>query len=136
MYYRRSPFLVSYWKEDRLLFENYLTGKVVSASAETADLLDFFDHWRSMPAVCRRWPQYTAKSLRASLRRLTRETLLETASQKNFKGMKRARSLRQWRAWNPAAGFFHMSTKDAYSPEITKEEIEYIEGLIKGRVAA
>ena len=135
-YYRRSPFLVSYWKDNFLLFVNYLTGKVVAASPETAALLDCFGSWQTIEATCRRWPQYTARSMRISVRQLTQETLLETASQKNLKGTQKVRSLQQWREWNPAAGFFHMSTKDTYAEKITKEEIQYIEGLMEGRAAS
>ncbi len=89
-----------------------------------------------MEAICRRWPQYSAKSLRASVRQLTQETLLETANQKNFKGTDRVRALQQWREWLPSAAFFHMSTKDGYAEEITREEIQYIEGLMEGRAAS
>jgi SagB-type dehydrogenase family enzyme len=135
-YYRRSPFLVSYWKDKYLLFENYLTGKIVAASAETATLLDCFGKWQTVEAICRRWPKYTAKSVRTSVKQLAKETLLETTNQKNFKGTQQVRALQQWREWIPAAAFFHMSTKDGYAEEITKEDIKYIEGLMVGRATS
>ncbi len=130
-FYRRSPFLVSYWKDNQLLFQNYLTGKVVGASAETAEVLDFFDDWQTVEAMGRRWPQYTAKSLYATLRQLSQQTLLEAAKRKRAPEAEQVRALRKWRDWNPAAGFFHMSTKDAYSDEIERGEIRNIEGLMK-----
>jgi SagB-type dehydrogenase family enzyme len=136
VYYRRSPFLVSYWKDKYLLFANYLTGRVVAALPETAALLDCFGKWQTLEAMCRRWPQYTARSMRGTVRQLTQETLLESANQKNSRGTPRARSLRQWSEWNPAASLFHMSTKDTYAEKITKDEIQHIEGLMSERAAS
>ncbi len=129
--YRRSPFLVSYWKEDLLLFENYLSGKVVGASAETAEVLDFFDEWKTVKAMGRRWPQYTPKSLRATVRQLTQQTLLETSQGNLPEHQQKVAALKKWRTWNPAAGFFHLSTKDAYSDEIADDELGYIQKLMK-----
>jgi SagB-type dehydrogenase family enzyme len=136
VYYRRSPFLVSYWKGKYLLFENYLTGKVVTASAEALALLDFFDRWRTVESTYRQWPQYSAKSLRDSVRQLTQATLLESTIQKNFQGTPRVRALQQWREWIPSAAYFHMSTKDVYDAEISKEEIQHIERLMERRAAS
>jgi SagB-type dehydrogenase family enzyme len=131
--YRRAPFLISYWKENLLFYENYLTGKIVGASAETAEVLDFFDDWRTVVEMGRRWPQYTAQSLRSTVRQLAQQTLLERATGKHIQESELVRALRRWRTWNPAASFFHLSTKDAYSGEISEEEIRYVEELMKGR---
>lgn len=133
LYYRRVPFLIAYWKDNYLIFENYLTRKAVAASAETLALLDFFSHWRTVEAMSRQWPQYTAKSLRASVRKLTGETLLESTTQKNPAGTPQVRALQQWGEWIPAAAYFHMTTKDAYDAEITREEIQHIERLMERR---
>jgi SagB-type dehydrogenase family enzyme len=129
--YRRSPFLISYWEEDRFYLQNYLSGKVVGASAETAEVLDFFDHWQTVEAMARRWPQYSAKSLRATAEQLTQQSLLESSNPKHAIESEKARALRKWSAWNPAASFFHLSTKDAYSEEIGKDEFAYIKNLME-----
>lgn len=136
IFYRRSPFIVSYWKKDNLLFENYLTGRIVGASAETAAVLDCCSDWQTATEICKRWPQYTAESLQISLRQLAQQTLLDTANRKNFKGTPTVRALQQWSQWNPAASFFHMTTKDAYAEKITQQEIQFIEGLMKGRASS
>jgi SagB-type dehydrogenase family enzyme len=128
--YRRSPFLISYWEDDRLHFHNYLSGKVTAVSGETAEVLDFFDNWQTLEAMARRWPQYSAKSLRATLEQLTKQTLLESSTAQKAKEVEKARALQKWNAWNPAAGFFHFSTKDAYSQEISKNEIAYFGNLM------
>jgi SagB-type dehydrogenase family enzyme len=66
-----------------------------------------------------------------AISRLLRETLLEGARQRNSPENARQKALRKWRAWNPAAGFFHLSTKDVYTEKITPEEIAFVEQLAK-----
>jgi SagB-type dehydrogenase family enzyme len=129
--FRRSLFLISYWEEDRLFFHNYLSGKIVGASAETAEVLDFFDDWQTLEAMARRWPQYSAKSLRATAEQLRQQTLLESSNPTQPVEVEKARALRKWGAWNPAASFFHLSTKDAYSAEINSDEFQYFESLME-----
>ena len=133
-YYRRSPFLVLYWKGNHLLYQNYLTGKVAAASAEAVAFLDFCHNWKSIEAIFNRWPEYTSKSLRTSVDVLTRQTLLESSNQKSpLVASPGDRALRQWGKWNPSAAFFHLSTKDAYADKVTGKEIEYISELIESR---
>jgi len=132
---RRSPFLVSYWQGKELYFENYLTRKKIAASIETAALLDFFSGWKREEAMFRRWPEYTRKSLRHAIRRLVQESFLQRSLVRNPPEDPLEKALRQWRAWNPAASFFHMQTKDPYSEEISAEEIRRVEELLKSERA-
>ena len=132
-YYRRSPFLVLYWKGNQLLFQNYLTGKIAAATPEAAAFLDFCHEWQSIEAVFKRWPEYTSNSVRASIQRLTQQTLLQRSNRKPHSASPEERALRRWGEWSPAAAFFHMSTKDAYSEKISKGEIEYIIQLMEAR---
>jgi SagB-type dehydrogenase family enzyme len=131
VYLRRSPFLVSYWLNDRLVFENYLTRKKVTASPETTAVLDFFSGWKSMQDMLRRWPEYSANSLSKQVAVLLRHSLLQASYRKKTGGEGKEAELRKWSNWNPEAGFFHLSTKDIYTNEITPEEIAYIERLAK-----
>src|SRR5215470_20127048 len=73
---RRAPALVSYWQGRQLYIENFLTRRKIAASMETAGILDFFSSWKREEAAFRRWPEYTAKSLRRAIRRLVKETFL------------------------------------------------------------
>lgn len=129
-FFRRAPFLVCYWQGKQLYFENYLTRKKIAASLETAALLDFFSGWKREEAVFRRWPQYTRESLRHAIRRLTQESFLQQSSVRNPPEDPHEKALKNWKAWNPAAGFFHMQTKDSYSEEISGEEIRRVEELL------
>jgi hypothetical protein len=117
IYLRRAPFLVSYWWNGELIFENYLTRKKVTASPETAAFLHFFSDWTRLEEVLRHWPEYSSHSLLRAVSRLVRETLLEASGQKKPLDDEKQRALRRWRAWNPAAGFYHLSTKDIYAEE-------------------
>lgn len=132
-FFRRVPFLVSYWQGKQLYFENYLTRKKIAASLETATLLDFFTNWKREEAVFRRWPEYTPKSLRNAIRRLVEESFLQRSVHRNPPEDPREKALREWKAWNPAAGFFHMQTKDTYSEEISAEKIRGAKELRSGR---
>jgi SagB-type dehydrogenase family enzyme len=134
---RRSPFLVSYWLGERLFIENYLTRKKIGASLETAGLLDFFSGWRHEHAAFHRWPEYTRKSLRHAIRRLVQESFLQRSTVRNPRQDPREKALHDWKAWNPAAGFFHMQTKDSYTEEISSQEIRWAEELLQnGRAPA
>jgi SagB-type dehydrogenase family enzyme len=113
----RSPYLIVYWNGDRLVFHNYSTGVLVSADPKAALILHFFDRWRSIPALTAHLTQFSPASLRAAVAGLVRHSLLIRHGQPI--GMASA-ALRKWAPWNPAAGFFHLSTKDVpYSPEPT-----------------
>jgi SagB-type dehydrogenase family enzyme len=132
---RRSPFLVSYWQGKQLCFENYLTRKKIAASIETAALLDFFSGWKREEVAFRRWPEYTPKSLRLAIRRLAQESFLQRSTVRIPPEDSREKALQKWKAWNPAASFFHMQTKDSYSEEIGAEEIRRVEELLKSERA-
>jgi SagB-type dehydrogenase family enzyme len=128
---RRSAFLISYWHGKQLYFENYLTYKKIAVSIETAWLLDFFSGWKREDAMLRRWPEYSPKSLRDAVNRLVEETFLQRSAVRNPVKGSRENSLQNWKAWNPAASYFHLSTKDTYAKEITPEHIRSVEELLQ-----
>ena len=129
---RRSPFLVSYWQGKQLYIENYFTRKKIAASMETAALLNFFSGWIREETAFRRWPEYTRESLRFAIRRLVQESFLQRSPLRKPREDSREKALQAWKAWNPAASFFHMQTKDSYSEEISPAEIRWMEGFLKG----
>jgi SagB-type dehydrogenase family enzyme len=131
VYLRRSPFLIAYWSDKNLVFENYLTRKKITASPELAAVLHFFSEWKTIEEVFRHFAGYSAPSLLKAVSHLLRETLLEVSGAKNPPDDEKQKALRKWKAWNPAASFFHLSTKDTYADEVTPEEIAYVEQLAK-----
>jgi SagB-type dehydrogenase family enzyme len=128
--YRRSPFLVSYWNGGHLVFENFLTRRRVSASPLTSTILHFFNGDRPLRELFSAFGQYTPESLSKSVRLLVRHSLLQRKGQKPQAGEK---ELRAWNAWNPAAGFFHLSTKDLTFERDPAKEFRALVQLAKSR---
>jgi len=102
---RRSRHLVSYWHAGELLFHNYATGVRVAVRPETSAVLDFFEEWRT-PAEVRE--RFGARP--DALAPLIEATLLERMKDPPTPQVV---ALDAWADWNPAAGFFHMSTRGA-----------------------
>jgi SagB-type dehydrogenase family enzyme len=128
--YRRSPFLISYWRDNQLVFENFLTQRRVSASPLTSTILHFFDRERSLTALYAAFSEYTARSLRIAAQTLAKHSLLQRQGRKPPPGES---ELRAWSEWNPVAGFFHLSTKDlSFEPDAAKEFRELIR-LVKSK---
>jgi SagB-type dehydrogenase family enzyme len=107
--FRRSPFLVSYWNEGTLTFENYATGKGVTAAPIATEVLDFFSRWRSASAIFRHLPRYSPLSLRAAIKGLVRHSLLQRSDRREHRT---ERAMAAWTHWNPPAGFFHFTGRD------------------------
>jgi SagB-type dehydrogenase family enzyme len=101
--------VISYWRGEQLVFENFLTQQRVSASPLTSTILHFFDRDRPLRDLCGALREYTPASLRKSVQMLARHSLLQRRGHKPAAGED---ALRAWGEWNPAAGFFHLSTKD------------------------
>ena len=101
--------MISYWREGQLVFENFLTQRRVAASPLTSTILHFFDRHRPLRALCAALTEYTPGSLQYAARMLARHSLLQRQGEKPQTGEK---ELGAWSQWNPAAGFFHLSTKN------------------------
>jgi SagB-type dehydrogenase family enzyme len=107
--YRRSPFIVSYWLGKHFVFENFATRQRITADPRTSAILDFFHHGRPLGEFFSHFKEYDLASLRSSVDLLVKHSMLERF------GKKRAHAHmahEAWAQWNPAAGFFHFSTKD------------------------
>ena len=104
--FRRSPHLVSYWRDGALAVRNYETGVVVLVPPSAFELLDLFDDWQ--PASVAELPGLSVSDVRRVLGHLEDATLL----QRSGRTTRRPSAMDMWQPWNPAAGFFHMSTRD------------------------
>jgi len=105
---RRHACIVSHWQDGELIFHNYATGVRISAPPLAAEILDFFDGWRSEDALLGHLSHYTPASLRSAVAALERHTFLMRA---DGAVDRQSQLFDTWASWNPAAGFFHMSTK-------------------------
>jgi SagB-type dehydrogenase family enzyme len=109
VFFRRAGCLISYWERGSLVFENYATGRRASAAPIAAEILDFFDDWRSPESMCSHFSGYDAASLRSAAEALVAQSFLEKSPRKTNELSAIAES---WKAWNPAAGFLHFSSRD------------------------
>ena len=106
---RRSPHLVSYWRGTDFVVENYATTVRARALPITSDILAFFDDWRRVDALLALRPSDTHDALRSLIAQLLEHSLLQRSDQEL---PERERAMALWEQWNPAAGFFHVATKD------------------------
>jgi SagB-type dehydrogenase family enzyme len=107
--YQCSPFVVSYWFQKHLVFENFATGRRITADPIVSTILDFFQDGRTLREFLDSFQEYDPSSLRRGVELLTKHSMLELCGKKQ----NIAREAHEaWNQWNPAAGFFHFSTKD------------------------
>jgi SagB-type dehydrogenase family enzyme len=107
--YRRSPSLVLYWRGDELVFENFSIGARISAAPVVCEILHHCSDWRSLEELAAELVHYRPRSLTRALRQLHRRGILQSSLRK---ADPREVAMEAWSPWNPAAGYFHFSTKD------------------------
>jgi SagB-type dehydrogenase family enzyme len=107
---RRATSLVSYWRDGKLIFENYRSGVLISADPIVASLLHSLNKWQTPAQVCRRLPEFTPSSVQSTLRQLTRQAFL--VREGSVAAREDAKLQESWAPWLPAGGLLHFSTKD------------------------
>ena len=107
--YRRSVSLVLYWQASELVFENYALRTKTGADPLACSILHYCGEWRSFRQIASFLTEYTKDSVLRSLNQLAEHGLLERSDHKRDQ---RVEAMKSWASWNPAAGFFHFSTKD------------------------
>jgi SagB-type dehydrogenase family enzyme len=123
--FRRCDSLVLYWQEGQPVFENFALGTKISADPITVSILHFCGEWRTRRDITSYLKTYSPSSVAATLRQLCKHGLLECSNYKLPREIQHA--MMQWSAWNPAAGFFHFSTKDtqfAADPARASEQLK------------
>jgi SagB-type dehydrogenase family enzyme len=107
---RRAASIVCYWRDSKLIFENYLTRVLISADPIVAWLLDCFSEWQTPAQACSRASEFTPSSVESALRQLTRRGFL--VREGSVAARADAKLQESWSSWLPAAGLLHFSTKD------------------------
>jgi SagB-type dehydrogenase family enzyme len=126
--YRRAPFIVSYWSGNSLIYENFLTQRRIAANPQTTTILHFFDRWCSPRELIVHLGEYKPTSLQRAIALLHKHSFLQRSGEMR---LPREQALKNWREWNPAAGFFHLSTKDVEFYQETEEEFRSVLLLAK-----
>lgn len=105
--YRRSPYLVSYWRGGRFVVENYATGRRVTAAPLALELVNVCGGWRTLDEIAARFPRDAAPEIRRLTTALADASLLEASSSGASEP-----ALDGWSPWHPWAGFFHFGTRN------------------------
>lgn len=75
----------------------------------TCSILHHCSDWRTLQEICAFLSEYSEFSIRKTLTLLCENFVLERS---DAKGDPHQKAMEDWASWNPAAGFFHFSTKD------------------------
>ncbi|HET7694413.1 MAG TPA: SagB family peptide dehydrogenase [Vicinamibacterales bacterium] len=105
--FRRSPFLVGYWKDARLLVHNYASGRAAAIGPDVWRTLDACAEWQTVQQLSGRLG-VDPQRLRRLVRALTACSLLQRSDRPPDP---RDAAMSALETWNPAAGFFHAATK-------------------------
>jgi SagB-type dehydrogenase family enzyme len=109
---KRSPDLVMYWRDDRLLLHNYAVDRTVVAHPLLLDVLEAFRTWSPLEAYLAAAAGDGRDTLSELIEVMVRDRWLRRRGEPLLPG---ERGMEAWGDWNPAAGFFHTATKN---PEI------------------
>jgi SagB-type dehydrogenase family enzyme len=105
----RSPHIVSYWDGADLMLYNYAARTELIASVDMCAIVNACDAPRTAAAILPRCSGLRVAPLADLLRLLVRYRMLY----RNARAATAAEgAMKKFHAWNPAAGFFHQSTKD------------------------
>lgn len=101
--------MVSYWSGKDLVIYNYATRIRAGASPVVCEILHFFDRWRAARELFAVKAHVSRHALQKVLSLLVKRSLLQRDDRSVVES---ERAMESWADWNPAAGFFHSSTKD------------------------
>src|SRR5580704_6762348 len=126
MLVKRSDCLIFFFQGGSLHCKNYLSGKEFEAAPLLVPILDKLDRWRNFRGIERLLPEYSAASIRQSLRQLIASTAVLV---KGSKQSKRESALSAWQTWGVEARFFHLASKNLHTAPITIDEAQFNRAL-------
>ena len=113
---RRSPHLVLYWRNGRLVVRNYATAAVAEATPFVCRLLDCCADWANVEQIRTAMGIGESPLLPRLIRRLCERSFLQQSDRPIDR---RERAMQALDRWNPEAGLFHTATKRVryFSPQ-------------------
>ena len=105
----RSAHIVSYWDGADLMLYNYAARTELIASVDMCAIVNACEAPRTAAAILPRCPGLRPDALAELLPLLVRYRMLYRSARAAAAA---ERAMKKFHAWNPAAGFFHQSTKD------------------------
>ena len=110
---KRARHLVSYWMDERMVITNYAAGSSVVADALVSHVLAQCGDWTSVQALRDRLTGIPQATVDGVVRSMIEQALLLRSGDTVDP---REEALNTWNDWNPAAGYFHFSTKNLNPP--------------------
>jgi SagB-type dehydrogenase family enzyme len=104
---------VCHWAGGAPVIVNYATSVQIGSNAVIVHVLTLCEDWTAVSAVAAALPSMPARDVRALVHALIDRTLLVRSDRTEDP---RETGLAAWEAWNPAAGFFHFTTKNVPPP--------------------
>jgi SagB-type dehydrogenase family enzyme len=118
--FRRSPHVLSFWQDGRLVVVNYATGILARGTAFAVEVLDDLTEWRTWTELSANRSPGEQQLLRRLLGLMVKRTFLTRSTDKP---QRIDRELNRWGPWNPAAGFFHRATRDVDFSSTPRDQI-------------
>ena len=110
---RRSAHLVSYWTDEGMVTCNYAAGTAVLNDAVVTHALSVCTDWTPVSELRRRLQPVVHGSPDRLIRSMVERALLVRSDRPEDP---RVRAAATWGPWNPAASFFHLTTKNVRGP--------------------
>jgi SagB-type dehydrogenase family enzyme len=107
---RRAASIVCYWRDSKLIFENYRTHNLISANPIVVSLLNYFSEWRTSAQVCSLASEFTPSSVDSAVQQLARRGFL--VREGSVAACADEKFLTSWSPWLPAGGLLHFSTRN------------------------
>jgi len=109
---RRSPHLLSYWTDQGMVTVNYAAGTAVINDAIVTHALSLCSDWTPAADLRRRLQPVTRRPETLIRSMVDRELLIRSDRPQN----PRSAAVATWGPWNPAASFFHLTSKNVRGP--------------------
>src|SRR5207245_9735818 len=127
---RRSPQIMMYFRQGRLIVENYIMRRSFQIDLDALMLLRYFSTWKTASQATQSLSGYTTESIFRSIESLRDCGLLIT---KGSDQDKLERNFGKEWLWPTASRYYHFSTK-IDDPHNSPDEInQYYERYLKGR---
>lgn len=95
-----------YWRDGTLVLHDFASGTTIPADPLVVRLLSSFSDWMAPATFVEQVPEPAREAAGQLVWRLHQDGWLRRRDQENVSGFD------AWAGWNPAAGFFHASTRD------------------------
>ena len=119
--YRRSSFLIFFWKDGRLIVQNYASGARLTGTPKLVHLLSVLGGWRSAKSVTAALGRTDLDQVAGGLAWLADQSILDRSDRQASTWDE---ALAGWARWTPEATFFHFATKDVpFTPPAQSEAV-------------